>query len=184
MIVEPRRRSTWFGFWRWVGGIVLVAIVVMGVVASLMISHAEPILRARVIETLSTKFKSKVELDGFHVSLLKGLQVSGEGLRIFGEMDPNNHEPGMQAIIGVAEFRFRTGVIDLLRSPMHVETVYVKGLQINLPPREQRGEIKKMSPKGGKIKIVVDRLDCDQTQLVINTLRPGSCPWNLKSRAW
>jgi hypothetical protein len=129
-----------------------------------------------VIETLSTKFKSKVELDDFHVSLLKGLQVSGEGLRIFGEMDPNNHEPGIQPLIGVAEFRFRTGIVDLFRSPMHLDTVYVKGLQINLPPREQRGEMKKMSPKGGKIKIVVDRLDCDRAQLVINTLRPGKLP--------
>ena len=143
---------------------------------SIMLSHAEPILRARVIETLSTKFKSQVELDAFHVSLIKGLQVSGVGLRIFGDTDPNNHEPGVQPIIGVAEFRFRTGILDLFRSPMHVDKVFVNGLQINLPPREQRGEMKKMSPKGGRIRIVVDRLDCDHAQLIVNTLKPGKLP--------
>ena len=173
---NPRQRNPRVHLWRWIGGIALLTIAVATAVGSVLISRAEPILRARVIETLSTRFKSKVELDAFHVSLLQGLQVSGEGLRIFGDTDPNHHEPGIQPIIAVAEFKFRTGIVDLLRSPMHVDTVYVKGLQLNLPPREQRGELKRMSPKGGKIKIVVDRLICDRTELIINTLRPGKLP--------
>lgn len=164
------------GRWRWIVGIAVVSAAVSAITLGLVISRAEPILRARVTETLSTRFKSKVELDAFRVSLVQGLQVSGEGLRIFGEVDPNNHEPGFQALIGVAEFRFRTGLLDLLRTPMHVDTVYVKGMQLNLPPREQRGQMKAMGPEGGKIKIIVDRLVCDGTQLVINTLRPGKLP--------
>lgn len=171
---NPLRRSPRLGLGRWISGIALPSIVVI-VAAGILISDAEPILRARVIETLTTRFKSRVELDAFHVSLFKGLQVSGEGLRIFGDTDPNNHEPGVQPIIGVAEFRFRTGVVGLLRSPMHVDTVYVKGLQLNLPPREQRGQMKRMGPEG-KIKIVVDRFVCDRAELVINTLRPGKLP--------
>lgn len=172
----PSRKNTRFRRWRWIGIAVLLVLVAGGIILGIMVSRAEPILRARVVETLSTKFKSGVELDAFHVSLLKGLQVSGSGLRIFGETDPNNHEPGVQPLIGVAEFRFRTGILGLLRSPMHVDTVYVKGLQLNLPPREQRGQMKGMGPKGGKIKITVDKLVCDDTQLVINTLKPGKLP--------
>lgn len=154
---------------------IALLLLVIATAAGIFIGRAEPILRARVIETLSTRFKSKVELDAFHVSLLQGLQVSGKGLRMFGDTDPNNHEPGIQPLIGVAEFRFHTGIQDLLHSPMHVDTVYVKGLQLNLPPREQRAQIKDMG-KGGKIAIVVDKLVCDDTQLVINTLRPGKLP--------
>jgi len=169
------RRKTQAGLGRWFVGIALLSIVVVTAVG-ISISRAEPIWRARVIETLSVKFKSKVELDTFHVSLLKGLEVSGKGLRIFGDTDPNNHEPGVQPIIGVAEFRFRTGITDLFRSPTHVDTVYVKGLQLNVPPREQRGQMKNMGPKGGKIRMVVDRVVCDQAELVINTLRPGKLP--------
>ena len=162
--------------WRWILAIVLVSAATFGVLAAIMASRAEPILRARVIETLSARFKSKVELDGFHVSALNGPQVSGKGLRLFGAEDPNNHEPGIQPLISVAEFRFRTGVMDLLRSPMHVNTVYMKGLILNLPPREQRGELKNMGPQGEKIEIAVDRFVCDQAQLIINTLRPGKLP--------
>jgi AsmA-like C-terminal region len=141
-----------------------------------MVSHAEPILQERVTQTLSSRFHSKVELDGFHVSLLRGFQVSGAGLRLFGGSDPNAHQLGVQPLIRVAEFRFRTGVKDLFRSPMHVDTVYVKGLLLNLPPAEQRSQIRTMEPEGGKIKIVVDKFVCDGAELVINTLRPGKLP--------
>jgi hypothetical protein len=172
---KPARRNQLSSPLRWIAAIALlfvVAITVLGIV----VYRAEPTLRAMVIETLSTRFKSKVELDAFHVSLLKGLQVSGAGLRIFGETDPNNYEPGFQPIINVAEFEFHMGIRDLFYSPIHVDTVYIKGLQLNLPPREHRSELSNMAPKGGKIAIIVDKFVSDKAQLIINTLRPGKLP--------
>jgi hypothetical protein len=173
---NPRPTNLRRGRWRWIGAIVIVLIVVV-TVAAIMVARAEPILRGYVVETLSAKFKSKVELDAFHVSLFQGLQVSGNGLRLFGNADPNNHEPGFQPLIGVAEFRFRMGIMDLFHTPIHVDAVYVKGLQLNLPPREQRVQMQNL-PQGGKVKvkIIVDRLVCEQTELIINTLRPGKLP--------
>jgi hypothetical protein len=171
---RPRRKKLSVR-WRWIAGIVLLTAVALAALG-IVVSRAEPTLRAMVIETLSARFKSRVELDAFHVSLLKGLQVSGTGLRIFGETDPNNYEPGFQPIINVAEFEFHMGIRNLFHSPIHVDTVYVKGLQLNLPPREHRSEISKMAPKGGKIQIIVDKLVSDKAQLIINTLRPGKLP--------
>ncbi len=161
--------------WHWVVGISLLFIIAITVLG-ILISNARPILRARVVETLSARFKSKVELDAFDVSLVKGFRVSGEGLRLFGDGDPNNHEPGVQPLIAVAEFQFRMGLRDFLRSPMRVKTVYVKGLRLNLPPREQRAQMKNIGPAGGKIKILVDSFVCDEAQLIINTLKPGKLP--------
>jgi hypothetical protein len=161
--------------WHWIVGISLLFIVAISVVG-VSIFNARPILHTRVVETLSARFKSKVELEAFDVSLMKGFQVSGEGLRLFGDGDPNNHEPGIQPLIAVAEFRFRMEIRDFLRSPMRVKTVYVRGLRLNLPPREQRGQMTKLGPEGGKIKILVDRFVCDEAQLIINTLKPGKLP--------
>jgi hypothetical protein len=123
LVNNPRRRGG-----RWLLILALLSLVLIALAVNLAIRHAEPILRTRVIETLSTRFKSKVELDVFHVSMLRGCEVSGTGLRIFGKTDPNNYEPGIQPIIGVGEFRFHTGILGLFSSPMHVSTVYVKGL--------------------------------------------------------
>ncbi len=171
---SPRSNRGW-GLSRW---ILTVGILLILVAASMtvLIYRAEPTLRSVVIETLSARFKSKVELDSFHVALFKGLQVSGAGLRIFGDTDPNNHEPGVQPIISVAKFRFRMGFMDFFRTPKHVDTAYLDGLQLNIPPHEHRSEMAAMGPKHGKMEIFVDRLVCNKAEVIINTLRPGKLP--------
>jgi len=152
------------------GAVVLVFLIVVAIA----IYRAEPILRARVMETLSNRFKGPVELGEFHVSLSRTIQVQGEGLKVYGEADPNPHQAGVQPVIAVSEFRFQAGILELLRSPMHVDTVYLKGLQLNLPPREQRQRTK--GTWGHKIKIYVHEFICEEAQLVINTAKPDKPP--------
>jgi hypothetical protein len=154
--------------------LVLVAAAALSV--RFAIAGAEPILRTRVIGTLSNRFKSKVELADFHVSVANGIQVSGGGLKVFGTVDPNLYEPGIQALISVQEFHFQTGLQNLVRSPMHVDTVYVKGLELNLPPKDNRQEMTRMGSKTRKMAIFVDEFVCEDTKLVINTLKPGKPP--------
>ena len=72
---------------QWVMFTMFLAAVVLGVVAMVMVRRAGPILKGRVIETLSARFDSRVELDDFHVGLGRGLEVSGDGLRIYPPAD-------------------------------------------------------------------------------------------------
>jgi hypothetical protein len=62
--LSPREHKRW----RWVIWIALIAAVVLLVVGEVMLKRAEPILKGRVIETLSTRFNSRVELDDLQVS--------------------------------------------------------------------------------------------------------------------
>src|SRR5437899_784855 len=57
---------------------------------------------------------------------------------------------------------------------MRVHRVYLKGLELNIPAREQRSE--GISLKGRKIKIYADEFLCEQARLVINTLKPDKLP--------
>ncbi len=84
---------------RWIAGLLLVCFALAGVVLVIAIRNAEPILQARIVETLSTRFHSHVELTGLHVSITHGLRVSGEQLKIFDENDLNIHQPGIQPLI-------------------------------------------------------------------------------------
>jgi hypothetical protein len=172
---NPRRQTKWDHRGRWVAALALLTIVV-GAVVGIARYRAQPILRSTVIQTLSTRFKSKVELEAFHVSFSRGLLVSGKGLRIFGDTDPNNHEPGVQPIIEIGQFRFGLKLAEFLRSPMRVDTVYVSGLRLNLPPREDRSQMQRMGAQDGKIRIIVGTYIFEDAQLVINTLRPGKLP--------
>jgi hypothetical protein len=162
--------------WKLVGIVALVCFVGAIIVIRLVIDRAEPIVKARIIQTLSTRFHGKVELASFDVSVANGIQVSGSGLKIFGANDPNPHEPGMQALIGIQEFRFQTALGNLFRSPMHVDTVYVKGLELNIPPKGNRQEIARLGSGNGRLTIFVDKFVCQDTKLLINTKNPSKAP--------
>jgi hypothetical protein len=156
----------------WIRAIVLALALVAAVSVIAVVRYAEPILKGRVIETLSTRFHGPVVLSEFHVSVRNGFQVSGTGLKIFGPADPNVQQPGIQPLIPIDEFRFAADILNMLHTPMRIRRVYLKGLELNIPPKEER----KGGFKGGKIKIYVDEFVCDQARLVINTLRPGKLP--------
>jgi len=169
-------KTTRSALWKWIGIVALVLLVGAGVAGRLVIARAQPILRTRVIETLSNRFNSKVELTNLDVSVVNGIEVSGSGLKVFGTTDPNPYEPGVQALIGVQDFRFQTSLLNLFRSPMHVETVYVKGLELNIPPKDDRREMTTMGSKAPKMTIFVDQFVCEDTKLLINTSKPGKPP--------
>jgi len=162
--------------WKWIGIVALILFASGATAVRVAIVRAEPILRARVIETLSNRFNGEVELASFDVSVMNGIEVSGAGLKIFGAKDPNPYEPGVQALIGVQEFRFHTLLRSLFRSPMHIDTVYVKGLELNIPPKGDRQEMTNVGSKTGKMAIVVDKFVCEDTRLIINTSKPGKAP--------
>ena len=71
---RPRYRA-----WVWVAAIAVVLAATVFACIRLVISRAEPILRRRVIETLSTRFNSRVELAEIHVWIADGLHVAGKG---------------------------------------------------------------------------------------------------------
>src|SRR5439155_24065537 len=137
---RPTKRPHWW----WIKAVLLVFLAFALVALVFLIYHAEPILQARIIETLSARFQSPVQLAEFHVSIDHGFQVSGQG------------------------------ILNLLHAPMRVHRVYLKGLELNIPAREQRSE--GISLKGRKIKIYADEFLCEQARLVINTLKPDKLP--------
>jgi hypothetical protein len=168
----PRRPSRW----RWLAGILLLLLVILAVGIRVVIVRAEPILRARVIETLSSRFKSRVELAELHVWVANGVHVDGKGLRIYGATDPNPWRDGVQPLLEIGEFRFQTALRSLFREPMHVDTIYLSGLIMNIPPRNDRHQMNTLRRRGGKMSIAVDHFVCANTTLIINTARPGRPP--------
>jgi hypothetical protein len=168
---SPRGRRGWrLAIW-----ITLVAVVVLLVVGDVIIRRAGPILKGRVIETLSSRFDSKVELDDLQVSIIRGLQVSGSGLRIF-PPDDVVAAGAKNPLIAVQAFNFHAGLIGLFLKPMHVGVVRVQGLAITIPPRQMRQQGAQGSRHVGKIKILVDEIVCNDSRLVIGTANPDKDP--------
>ena len=160
---------------RWLPWTILISLCVLVLVAEIILKRAEPILKGRVIETLSTRFNSHVELDDLQVSLIQGLAVSGKGLRIFAPDDVV--AAGFKSpVISIAEFDFHAGLVGLFVKPTRVRTVYLKGLAITIPPKSMRDQNTHPGQRKGKIKMHVDEFVCDDSRLVIASSKPDKDP--------
>jgi len=154
--------------------IAALALGVLIVIIQIVLSNAGPIFKGRVIETLRARFDTEVQLDNIQVSIAHGLQVTGSGLRIF----PQNVQPtpaNNQPLIAIQHFQFRASLVGLFVKPTHVRQVNVRGLAINVPPASQRST-PSTHKRHDKIKIRVDKIVCDDSQLVIGTDKPDKDP--------
>ena len=158
----------------WVGICALVIVVVAAATFEILLSRAEPILRARLLQSLSARFHSRVEMGAFDVSLLRGFEVSGKDLAIY----PYNIASSTPTF-SVRRFAFRTGYASLLRSPMHIGHVEVEGLRINLPPKSQRKDLPQLNSdqaRASNVSIFVGEMECTDTVLTLGTDKPGKLP--------
>ena len=161
--------------------LVAVAIVAFVAVAAYIVHNAEPLVRARVVEALSERFHSPVQLDHLDISLVRGIEVRGKGLRILYIAGPTqpDHE-STRPMLSVNSFAFRSTFKELLREPMHVANVEVEGMDLHIPPASQRGPLLNSSPGDphpqSKISLQVDEIHCKDVTLFIETSKPGKYP--------
>jgi hypothetical protein len=129
---------------------------------------------------LEVRFRSPVQLDTLNIAFANGIQVSGGGLRIvnFGEKRHAATEPvEEQPMLSVDSFDFHTTVRQLLEPTMRVDLVHVRGMKLNIPPREHRGPL--LAPKKrkrGQAGVVVDKIVCSDMTLTVETIKPGKLP--------
>jgi hypothetical protein len=174
-IVSDPKTAKRRGVWDWILISLLIAVIVLAVIGEIAMHRAMPILKGRVIETLSARFDSRVEIDGFSVSVLKGLEVSGEGLRIYPQ-DEVVAAGATDPLIALGHFSFHANLLGLFVKPMHVGTVHVAGMVMHIPPREMRQQAPKGQRHLGKIKILVDEIVFDDSKLIIGTIKPDKEP--------
>ena len=177
-----RRHRTLLTVLLWIVSVCIILFIAAVIAANIFLHRAGPALKAKVVETLSTRFDSRVELDQFHAAFLRGFQVSGAGLKLY-----PNHLDMSDPLIQVDRFSFR--VFDwrqLLHTPLVIDRVQVSGLNIHLPPKSQRANMPHINqgPKPGEdkshsgIKILVNEIDVDRASLIIENGKPGKVPLN------
>ncbi len=161
--------------WPWIVLLViLIAVITVLVIGKVMLQRAGPILKRRVIETLQERFQSRVELDDLQVSVAGRLAVSGNGLRIFAP-DDVVAAGDTRPVISVDSFDFSAALAALFLKPTRVDVVHVRGLSINIPPRQMRaaGVTRRYREK---IKITVGEFVCDDSRVVIGASNPEKDP--------
>jgi len=173
---RPRRRRA-LRILLWTGCVFLILFIAAVIAANIFLHRAGPMLKAKVVETLSTRFDSRVQLDTFHVVFFGGFEVFGSGLRLY----PNTIDMD-EPLIAVDHFSFRIySWRQLLHAPITVNHVQVTGLDIHMPPKGQRAGLHHLHQPGvdashGKIDVLVNTIDVDRANLVIENGKPGKVP--------
>jgi hypothetical protein len=190
--VTARRRRR--GFWLEAGGgVLLIALLGVMVTAEYVVHHAEPILKASVVETLSAKFHSPVELDGLSISLARGVEVRGSGLQMMYLAGPS--QPGLAQLQGrppvpmlrVDHFSFHVSLHDLVHLNIRIASVTAQGIEIHIPPHSAGGLLTADDPqtpaKAPRFKLSVGRFECRDATLFIETSKPGKDPLEFDIRS-
>ena len=170
----PRtRRCGWRCWLGIIAGVVVVAVLGTG---EWLVHHAEPMLRQRVVDSLSARLNSRVTLAQLHISFLQGLAVTGSGLQVY----PDSMPAG-SPLLTVEKFSFHTRWHDLFRYPMAIALVKVSGLHLNIPPKQLRKQVQALHVlhhQGGEPKqtIRVGRVIVDHAVLTLETEKPGKQP--------
>jgi hypothetical protein len=180
--LAPRQR-----WWRrrwvlWVGG-ALVALAIAGALAvEWGLRQMEPRMRRKVIATLSARFHSPVELDRLSLSMEKNIVVTGGGLRVLylaGPTKQDAHPAAGRPMLVIDSFEFRTGWRELLAPTTRVLVVKVHGLQVNIPPKQEREAATPDNPRPrgqSSFGLAVDRVECTDAKVVLETNVPGKVP--------
>ncbi len=182
-----RRKHGWL---KWAAGAVLVIFLVLGVVITMAIRRAEPILRAAIVEKLEDHFHAHVELDSFHVSLRNGVWAEGKGLRIWPPANVGgvaivgaNGALVTKPIIQLDEFRFHTPLRYKPGEPIRIAVVQLSGLDVDIPakPHFRHAEAESLVAPPNKsqnsmLYFEVDSIDCKNAHLTIETSKPGKLP--------
>jgi hypothetical protein len=186
---STERRRWWRRGWIvWVG-VSFAVLAVAGVLAVRWgLRQMQPMLRKKVVETLSARFHSPVELDRLELSMTREMIVTGGGLRILYLAGPTRPDarPNAPQMLEVDRFEFRTGWRELLRPTTRLVTVKVQGLRVNIPPKGERGSHELDDPKRKgqpALGIVVDRIECTDAKVTLETSKPGKKPLEFAIRS-
>jgi len=160
--------------------LILIAIAIALVVAiNYALHRAAPMLRSKIIQSLSTRFDSQVQLGELNIWIAHGINVEGKNLSL-----RSNRYPSLPPQISVGQFSFHIGLMAIFQRPIHVRLIELHGLVVKIPPKGERAAMPKAKPTHpGKIDIVINRIVCDDTLLTLLKREPNKTALQFKIHA-
>ena len=184
MRVWPRR-------W-WIGAILIAAIAVAIVTVVVVYRWQKPRVRQQIVTILSQQLGATVELDALDVQLGGTVRVSGRELVLHHKI----HRDG-PPLIRIESFVIEAPVLAILRKPIHISSVEMRGLRIFIPPKNKPPDSDNPAQPAaalaqeqqtndrtgsfasrlrGPSPVVVDRLSSPDAELAIGSRKPDRPP--------
>ena len=161
-----------------------VLLVVVTVTLTVWAVRSAPQFRQRVVDAINARFESQLALGSLNPSVFPKPRASGTGLEL-----RHNGRTDVPPLITIDSFDTSAGIADLIRSPVRLDTVRMKGMTIRIPPGGlQLGNHNdhdsphvahpdKLSP------IEINRIETQSARVEIHSRRPDRLPrvWDIQN---
>ncbi len=150
---------------RW--GLAILAAVLGILVIVAAVGSRTSVLRQLVVDTLSDRIGSEVELQAFSAGIFPAVRIRGEGL-VVRERGRNDVPP----LVRIRSFEIDGGIMGLLSRPRHFSAVRLDGLEIAIPPGgvdagDEKPDQAPSAEGEGPSPIVIDTLEATDASLTL-----------------
>jgi len=141
-------------------------------------------LEAHVVLALRQHYQSDVTLENLHITVTPEIYASADKLVV-----PNPADPSLPPLITVKHLALQAGLLQLLRTPVHISQLKLDGLEIKVGPKRElannpgasslRRQAAPMSQPHRPIHLadfVIDQVDADGAKLYILRKDPAREP--------
>jgi hypothetical protein len=144
----------------WITAGILAGLVIA---ISILVVRLEPLARNYVVKALQQRYKSDVKLGDLQISLFPVVQATGKDLVL--NLTSRGDAPPM---VVIRRFRIEAGIGGIFRSPKRIRKVTLEGLQLHIPPKQDRGnsgDDKSKTEGSPKIPFILEEVVADGTKL-------------------
>jgi hypothetical protein len=139
----------------------------------------DALTRKWIVNEISDRFNSQVELGSLHVTLFPHVGVIGQNLVIH-----FHDRTDIPPLIRIDSFRFNLGLLGILRAPKHIYSANLQHMTISIPPRAQskpQDQVASTEKRQVIPSVIVDELVCDDADLVTYSRNPKREPldWDI-----
>jgi hypothetical protein len=173
----PTRRKTWMLLWS-----LLVLLFATATACVWLLTIPAPIeswLQERVLQALREHYHADVQLQNLRVTLIPSFRATADDFLV-----PNRGGPGLPPLITVKHLTAQAGLLELLRTPVHISWVELDGLTIQVIPKRDSATGSPVEPRRHLhlANFVIDKVEADETALYILRKDPGKEPmkWDIR----
>ena len=169
----PLGRKTKIFLWTLLAVVVVLAIAVVSLLT--VPPPLERWLQARMLQALHEHYQADVQLENLHVTLIPDFYATADNFVL-----PYRGRSDVPPLIRVRHLAIEANVLQLLRTPVHLSSVKLDGLEIKVSPKRQSQP--KAAPAGRPkhhthfANFIIDRVEAGGTMLYILRKDPTSEP--------
>ena len=170
--------------------IVLGIVLACAIVFIVLITFPAPLerwLEGRVVAALREHYQSDVTVENLHIKIGAVIYATADNLVI-----PNRTDPALPPLITVKHLSLHAGLLELLRTPVHISDLKLEGLEIKVGPKHHSGSVagekNQLSATGSEKRLakpkrashladfVIDKVNTDGAKLYILRRDPSREP--------